>query len=139
MKLDHVAHHYLRFVDNDSDSYWSLTKSYYHEYLGDDLIVRRVAMGQENAESVVWQDCYVVGGLSGSRDLAASSSHIITRGPSPVWEVLSLDVGGYVLRMVSNARHLLKPRLSQGRWYFSIDEDVGREAYREIFSSLSSA
>jgi hypothetical protein len=138
LKLDHVAHHYLRFVTDGDHGYWSLTKSYYHEYLDEDLIVRRVVMGQENGESVVWQDCYIVGGLSGSLDLAASSSHIINRGPSPIWEVLSLDVGGCVVRIVSTARHLLKPRLSQGRWYFSIDEDVGRDVYREILSSFGS-
>ena len=87
----------------------------------------------------MWQDCYVVGGLNGRPDAAAASTHINSCEPTPVWEVLSLEIGGDVVRTVSATRHLLKSRISAGRWHFSVDEELGRDLAQEILSLLDDA
>lgn len=136
IKMGNIAHHFLTFKSEGDGGYWMYRKSYYHEYVGNDLVVRRITVGHDDNQSVAWQDCYVIGGLNAPVDETTARAHITGSAPTPAWEVLCLEVHGAVFRVVSSQRHLLNIRMSEGKWYFSVDEDLGKELAEEIIAKI---
>ncbi len=136
-KLDRVAHHYFRYVEGEDHGRLCLVRSYFHEYLGKDLIVRRVVAGMDGEQISVWQDCYVINGFDAPLDLAAAAPHINSHLSTPDWEVVSIDLGGYVSRVVSIEQPLVSSQLVDGRWYCTIDQELGRKIIGEIEKSMT--
>lgn len=136
-KLDRVAHHYFRYIEGEDQGRLCLVRSYFHEYFGKDLIVRRVVAGMEGDQFSVWQDCYVINGFDAPLDLAGAVPHINSHLSIPEWEVVSIDIGGHVSRVVSTRQPLVSSRLVDGRWYCTIDQKLGREIIDEIVKSMT--
>jgi len=134
VKVGNIIHHYIKFVVGEDVNYWMVRKSYYHEYIGEDLVVRRITFDHEHTEISGWQDCYVIGGMSAPTDGTSAEAHINSFAPAPAWEVVCLEVSGIVFRVVSNRHHLIKISMSEGRWFLSIDEQLARELVDRILA-----
>lgn len=136
-KLDHVAHHYFLFVGDDTNGYWQLARSYFHEYLGNDLIVRTVAVGHEQGEPALFQECHVVGGLNAPIELDNATARTQCAGVSTHWEVVSLEIAGYTFRRVLRGRRLVEFRIDGGRWHFGIEPRLWAELMQETERTFS--
>lgn len=136
VKIGDVAHHYLTVNFVDGVTHWVLKKSYYHEYLGNNLIIRRVTWGRDNEQSVVWQDCYAIGSLRGTANIPEVSHRIRDTAPMPTLEVLCVRIGKSSFRTVLEQRHLVKIRREESKWYPDIDQVVLDEIANSIADGL---
>jgi hypothetical protein len=139
VKIDNVAHHYLTIKFVDGVKHWILRKSYYHEYIGDDLVVRRVSWGQDNEQPVVWQDCYSIGGLKGPINMSAVKRRIHDTAPTPMIEVLCVQIENSRFRIVSDQRHLISIRREENRWFATIDDTVASDIANSMAEGLDAA
>lgn len=136
IKVARVAHHYLTLEFTDSESQWIIKRTYYHEYLDNDLIVRRISWGLDSEESAVWQDCYVIGGLMGRVNTIEARTWIDQTALAPLAEVLCVKVGESKFRFVRWHRRLVTIRKEEGKWFPAVDREVIEEISRAIAAAL---
>lgn len=132
VKIDNVAHHYVDIKIIDGVAHWIVEKSYYHEYCGDNLLVRRISWGKD----IVWQDCYAIGGFNGAVNMREIRLRVSDTAPTPMFEVLRLRFGDSRVRTVSNRRHLIKIRKEGGRWFGDVDNVAASELGNLIADEL---
>ncbi|MBN3783261.1 hypothetical protein G3O06_37940 [Burkholderia sp. Ac-20345] len=132
VKIDNVAHHYVTIKIIDGTAHWILEKSYYHEYCGGNLLVRRISWGQD----FVWQDCYVIGGFNGPVNLREVQLRVSDTAPIPMFEVIRLKFETSNFRVVSNRRHLIKIRKEGDRWFGDVDNIAANELANYIADEL---
>ena len=135
-KIGNVAYHYLTLDFRDDSNRWMLKKSYYHEYLRSDLIVRRVLWAKDNDRSVVWQDCYIIGGLEKPVDMVGATQWIQNTAPAPFLEVLCVKVGQSKFRFVAKRRHVVRIRKEGDEWFPDVDEELIGPFSRTIWAAL---
>lgn len=136
IKVGRVAHHYLTLDFTDNGSWWIIKKSYYHEYLDNDLIIRRISWGLDSEEPAVWQDCYVIGGLMSRVNAIEARRWIDETAPAPLAEVLCVQVGESKFRFVRWQRRLVTIRKEEGKWFPAVDREVIEEISCTIAAEL---
>ncbi|CAG9243703.1 hypothetical protein [Paraburkholderia caribensis] len=136
IKFDRVAYHYVRLDIIDGENLWVLHKSIYHEYVNDDLIVRRVVWTREGVDGPVWQDCYAIGSFEKPADLRRAKAHIDDTVPTTEWEVLCFEIGALKFRTVSSRRNLVNLLKRGNRWFHETDAALLDEYVRLMQQSF---
>lgn len=121
VKLDCVSHHYMSI--EGADSALVLKKSYYHEYIEEDLIVRRVTYANENNQISIWQDCYVIKNIE-SKGNKNYEKYINSEIKNIEFEVISIKINGNYIRLFHNRKTLIKTYIKNNRWFIGFDEDI---------------
>ncbi|CAE6713178.1 hypothetical protein [Paraburkholderia nemoris] len=134
-KIDCVAYHFLRLGKLGDEDCWVLHKSFYHEYVSDDLIVRRIVWTRDEGGGIVWQDCYAIGDFHRYANMERAKVHIDETVPTTKWEVLCFEVGASKFRAVSAGRNLISLRKSEDRWFHDIDSTL-MDQYAEAMAPL---
>ena len=131
-KIGNVAYHYLTARMSGGEVQWYIDKTFFHEYLDNDLVVRRIEWGHEHGRLAPWQDCYLIGGMQSDRNANDVRRLIEETAPAPIVEVLCISDGMNKARVVRWRKHLVSFRSAGDGWFPSIDLQVAAEISREI-------